>query len=84
VVCWSGGVIMQRRLVMALLGLGVVGGYGAEIAHHGACTRWHRAQLHEQVVRDIAQACLNAARGGPVGAGAKVEVKAVPGALASP
>ena len=37
---------MKRRIVIALLTLGVVGGYGSALAHwahhhHAACAGWH-------------------------------------------
>lgn len=42
---------MKRRIVIALLALGVVGGYGTGIAHvvhhhHAACAGWHEHE-HE-------------------------------------
>jgi hypothetical protein len=43
---------MRRRIVIALLGLGVFAGYGSAIAgavhhhrmHHAACAHWHHGE----------------------------------------
>ncbi len=53
---------MNRRLKMALLALGVIGGYGSGFAHLAHCRQWHE-QHRQQVMSEFAQRCTEAARG---------------------
>jgi hypothetical protein len=52
----------HRKLVMGLLALGVVGGYGSGVAHLACARRWH-AQQRQQLVNEVARSCVEAARG---------------------
>ncbi len=48
---------MRRRMMMALLAIGAVGGYAAGFAHMHAC---HRAQT-SAFERHVAEVCVDAA-----------------------
>ena len=54
---------MRRRVIMGLLALGVVGGYGSGFAHLACARRW-REHHQQQVMAQWARACTEAARAG--------------------
>jgi hypothetical protein len=58
---------------MGLLALGVVGGYGSGIAHL-SCWRRHHEAYREQMMREFAQHCVDAAHAAP-GSGRTVHVE---------
>ncbi|MBI5517638.1 MAG: hypothetical protein HY909_27960 [Deltaproteobacteria bacterium] len=51
---------MRRRILIVLLSLGVVGGFGSGIAHLAHCRGHHRAR-REAFERHVAQVCTQAA-----------------------
>jgi len=50
--------MLKRRLIMGLLGLGVLVGYGSTLAHLGHHRGWHR----QQIMGEFARTCVEAAR----------------------
>ena len=50
---------MKRRILIAVLALGTVGGYAAGFASLGRCGKWRR----EAFERHVAKVCVDAARG---------------------
>ena len=53
--------MMNRRLKMFLLALGVIGGYGSGFAHMHQCREW-RERHRQQVMSEFAKTCVDAAR----------------------
>jgi hypothetical protein len=51
---------MRRRILIVLLSLGVVGGYGSALAHLVHCRGHHQAR-REAFERHVAQVCTQAA-----------------------
>jgi hypothetical protein len=49
---------MRRRILIALLAVGTVAGYGSAFAHLCRAREWHRAAFE----RHVADVCLDAAR----------------------
>jgi|HubBroStandDraft_1064217.scaffolds.fasta_scaffold420529_1 hypothetical protein len=52
---------MRRRILMVLLGLGVIGGYASGFAHMHRCGRSREAAFE----RHVADVCVQAAKGTP-------------------
>jgi hypothetical protein len=52
---------MKRKILIAILALGTVGGYAAGFASMGRCGRARR----ESFERHVAKVCVDAARGRP-------------------
>jgi hypothetical protein len=48
---------MKRKILIALLALGTVGGYGSAFA----CARHHARERHERFERHVADLCVDAA-----------------------
>lgn len=59
---------MKRKLVMVVLALGTVGGYGWGLASMG-CHRHHAQSRREAFERHVAKVCVEAARGVPASPG---------------
>lgn len=69
---------MKRRVIMVLLALGTLGGFGSGFASLGRCRHW-REQHRQQVMSEFARTCVDAARAGHPGLPAAVP--ATPAAL---
>lgn len=51
-----------RRVVMGLLALGVVAGYGSAAASFARHAHWRREQMRQEVLHDVSRACADGAR----------------------
>ncbi len=65
---------MKRRILIALLALGTVGGYGSAFA----CARHHARERHDAFERHVADLCVGAAERAARGTGDRAAATPAP------